>query len=88
MKYLPLGSVVKLEGADRKMLIIGRAQTLLETNVLYDYSAVLYPDGFIDSKDLYVFNQEDIDTIFYVGMQDVEEFAWRGQMEKKGKSVD
>ena len=43
----------------------------------------LYPEGMIDSRSVYLFDQEDIGCIYYVGMQDSEEFRFRAKMEEE-----
>lgn len=74
-KYLPLGSVVVLNGGSKKLMIIGRCQICQD--VTYDYSACLFPEGYLNKDSLYIFNNEDIEELYYVGMQDEEEFTFR-----------
>lgn len=85
---LPIGSIVSLKQGKKRIMIIGRVQIHAQSKVMYDYSAVYYPEGLIDVKELFLFQQEDIDQVFYIGMQDVEEFTFREYLEtslqKKG----
>ena len=75
-KYLPLGSVVSLKKAQNaKFVIIGRSQ--IADGKLYDYSACLFPQGYTGSDHLYAFNSDDVDTLYFIGMQNDEEFAFR-----------
>ena len=74
---LPIGSVVLLKGAEKRLMICGRIQTDVATQKQYDYSACLYPEGIVNSKELYMFNNEDIDILFFMGFQDPEEFRFR-----------
>ena len=83
LQLLPIGSVVLLEGAEKRLMICGRIQTDTATGTTYDYSGCLYPDGIIDSSQLYMFNNENIKTIFFVGFQDLEEFQFRRFMEEQ-----
>ncbi len=76
-KYLPIGSVVLLNGAEKRLMICGRLQTDVSTDKQYDYSACLYPEGLIDSKELYMFNNEDINNVYFIGFQDEEELRFR-----------
>lgn len=76
-ELLPLGSVVLLRGAERRLMICGRIQTNVATNEIYDYSACPYPEGFISSKELIMFNNESIDKVYFIGFQDTEEFKFR-----------
>lgn len=80
---LPLGSVITLKQGRKKLMIIGRIQEERSSGILYDYSAVLYPEGMLDASELYMFQGEDIDRIYHVGLQEEEEFAFRGFMEQK-----
>ena len=81
--YLPIGSVVMLKGGNKRFMICGRVQTRVPDNEIFDYTACLYPEGYIDAQNMYLFNNEDIDTLYYVGMQDAEEFRFRDLMEKE-----
>ena len=74
-KYLPLGSIVTLKESEKKLMIIGRSQTC--NDVFYDYSACLFPEGYLGKDQLYVFNNDDVENLYYVGMQNEEEFIFR-----------
>ncbi len=86
--YLPIGSVVRLKGGTKRIMICGRVQSRIPDNVNFDYIACLYPEGFIDAQSMYLFNNEDIDRVYYIGMQDDEEFAYRDVMEKELAKLD
>ena len=79
-KYLPLGSVVILKGTEKKLMIIGRYQMVKED--IFDYSACLFPEGYLGKDKLYVFNQENIQEVYYLGMQNQEEFVFRQKMQE------
>lgn len=80
---LPIGSVVLLNGGEKRLMICGRVQTDVATGKTYDYSACFYPDGIISSKELFMFDNENIRKIFFIGFQDGEEFAFRQFMEEQ-----
>ena len=82
-EYLPLGSVVTLKEGEKKLMICGRVQREVRSRTVYDYCACLYPEGMIDSRSVYLFDQEDIDRIYHIGLQDQEEFAFRHHMEEE-----
>lgn len=90
-EYMPLGSVVTLKQGTKKLMITGRLQRESESGLVFDYCAVLWPEGLIASDQLYLFDHEDIDLIWYVGMQNEEEFSFRHQLdemlEKEGAAV-
>lgn len=81
--FLPIGSVVLLKNADKKLMICGRIQTQSGDPKIYDYSGCLYPEGMISPKQMYLFNNEDILRVYYIGMQDEEEFKFRKYMISK-----
>lgn len=64
-ELLPVGSVVLLQDADKELMIIG----ILPTNgdKKYDYLAVLYPEGYISEKYVFMFNHSDIAQVKYIG---------------------
>lgn len=43
-------------------------------------TGVLYPEGYMGSNHLYLFNENDIDVLYYLGMQDQEEFEFRKEL--------
>ena len=80
---LPVGSVVLLKGATRKIMIIGICQGLKEDgDVLYDYSGLLHPYGYMDRNTIFLFNHEDIEEICAVGYMDDEYYARRKAVEE------
>lgn len=70
---LPVGTVVELDGFDNKVMIIGLIQFLEEKSVLYDYSGVIYPIGYMDAESNYLFNKDQITRIYYYGYVDEEQ---------------
>ena len=72
-KYLPLGSVVILKEAKKRIMVVGYAATSEETGEkMYDYIGCLYPEGIIDSSKNLLFDHEQIDKIFALGYKDEE----------------
>ena len=84
---LPLGSIVTLKQGTKKVMIIGRCQKNQATGIDYDYSSCYYPEGVLNPQELFLFQQEDIDKVYYIGMQDGEEFAFRDFMEQQLTSM-
>ncbi len=87
-ELLPLGSIVTLKGGTKKIMICGRIQEEIKSHKQYDYTACYYPEGILDPHELFLFQHEDIERVYYVGMQDDEEFAFRqfivDKMKEKG----
>ncbi|MEY8310118.1 DUF4176 domain-containing protein [Erysipelotrichaceae bacterium 51-3] len=80
-EILPLGSVVTLNEGKKRLMIVGRLQKHLASGKIYDYCAVLWPEGMIDSDRTYLFNHQDVDQVWFIGLQDQEEFAFRNQLD-------
>ena len=72
-KYLPIGSVVLLEGAEKAIMIYGRKQIHTETGEELDYVACFYPEGNISDEYTFLFNHEDIVEVLFTGYVDEEE---------------
>lgn len=81
-ELLPIGSVVVLKEGTKKLMIIGRLQANSKTKNLYDYAGCPWPEGYMDKEHCYVFNHEDIDLLYYLGMQDIEEFNFRFKLDE------
>lgn len=80
--YLPIGSVIRLKGGTKKIMICGRLQEHMDNHKVYDYCACLYPEGILDPNELYLFHDKDIDKVFFIGYQTEEEFAFRDILDK------
>jgi len=73
-KYLPIGSVVLLKGAKKRIMVIGFAAQSKETgDKIFDYMGCLYPEGILSSEQNLLFDHDQIDKIFYMGYSDEEE---------------
>lgn len=85
---LPLGSVITLKNGTKRVMIVGRLQNKVGENIVYDYAAVLWPQGVIDSSHFYLFNHEDIHCLYHIGLQDEEEFNFRFQLEEEFEKIN
>ncbi|MBR4260598.1 MAG: DUF4176 domain-containing protein [Clostridia bacterium] len=73
-KYLPIGTVVLLKNANKRVMITGFASMSPETgNKIFDYSGCAYPEGFLNYNEVCVFDHEQIDKVFFKGLSDDEE---------------
>ena len=84
-ELLPIGSVVMLKGGNKRVMICGRIQTKVNEDKIYDYSACYYPEGIINPRELFLFDNDDIDMVYFVGLQDVEEFKFRDYIDQQLK---
>ena len=71
-ELLPIGSIVLLEGAEKKLMIFGVGQTQLEENKDFDYIGVVYPEGNMGEGSQFLFNHSDIEEIVFRRHEDEE----------------
>lgn len=70
---LPIGSVVLLKDGSKKLMIFGVLQTNEEDETeAYDYIGVPYPEGNMGDDYQYLFQHEDIVSVFHRGYEDSE----------------
>ncbi len=67
---LPIGTVVLLKNASKRLMITGYLPIAQEKT--YDYIGCLYPEGFLSMEDAFLFNDEEIDEISHLGLFDKE----------------
>lgn len=77
-KLLPLGSVVRLKDAEKKLLVVGIAQE--SQGRRFDYMGMLYPEGFIGNEYTFLFNHEDIEEVAFIGFIDTEHQMFRSNV--------
>ena len=72
-KYLPLGSVVILKEAEKKLVITGFRMKAVEIpDKIYDYCGCMFPEGTISSELTCVFDHSQIEKVFFTGYEDEE----------------
>ncbi|MBC2360651.1 DUF4176 domain-containing protein [Listeria welshimeri] len=88
MDILPIGSIVKLYNGDIKLMIINRVPLYNQKGQIgyFDYSGCMYPNGKVEEQ-VYFFNEENIEQIFYEGYIDEEE-AFQQIYKEKLKVID
>ena len=81
---LPIGSVVLLKNSKKRIMIIGVLQKQLKEGeeVIWDYSACLYPEGYLGPDKTFLFNADQIEKVYSVGYQDEEQFEFKGKIDK------
>lgn len=79
---LPIGSVVLLRESTKKVMIVGVCQrSASDTSKIWDYSGVVFPEGFLASDKMLMFNNDQIDRIFAIGYQDEEQLAFKERVD-------
>ena len=77
-KLLPVGSVIRLKDATKRLFVVGIAQESQGKH--FDYVGMLYPEGFISDEYTYLFNHNDIEEIVFVGYIDTEHQMFRSNL--------
>ena len=78
-QYLPIGSIVRIKGSEKKLMIFGRRQKEKDKERLWDYVACLYPEGNLSMEVSILFQQEQIEEIYFLGYSDDEEAEYRSK---------
>lgn len=82
-KYLPIGSVILLNGGTKRLMITGFCIVPNDDkNKVFDYSGCLYPEGVISSDQIALFNHDQIKTIYAIGYSDEEEKQFKEKLKK------
>ena len=81
-QLLSIGSVVTLEGAEKKLMVMGVFPTDGDSGKMYDYIGVPYPEGFLDAETMFLFMHKDIQTIEFIGFINAEHQGYRHQLFK------
>lgn len=73
-EYLPLGSIVIINGGTQKVVINARGLVTTATTPpsFFDYGGSLYPQGIIGDQILY-FNHSDIAKVVFTGYTDEDD---------------
>lgn len=80
-KYLPIGTLVKIDSLEMKVMIIGYASVDKKNmNKIYDYCGCIYPEGIITSERNILFDHNEIKEVFELGYSDEEQINWNNKM--------
>ena len=76
---LPIGTVVLLKESTKRLMISGVAQYSVRedgSKKLYDYVGVVFPEGYLSAEENYLFNQDQIEKVYFIGLQDGESMTF------------
>ena len=82
-KYLPIRTVVLLKGAEKRVMITGFCAAELkesEEAKIWDYSGCIYPEGFLNSEQICLFDHSQIVRIDHMGLIDDEEKTFKTEL--------
>lgn len=80
-KFLPIGSVVTLKGATKRIMIVGYCP-INDEKVMYDYSACPFPEGVSTPDNLFAFNHDQIEVINNMGISDDDYVKFNDMLKK------
>lgn len=68
IRYLPIGSVIKLKNNNKSIMITGYYSVEYAKDLeIYDYSGCAYPEGVMIKSSYCSFNQSDIKDVLFEG---------------------
>ena len=77
-KYLPVGSVCRLKGGIKNIMVIGFCPISIENGKkMYDYCGCLYPEGMVSSDLNLLFDHSQIEEILFTGYSNDEEVQFK-----------
>ena len=80
-KYLPIGSVVLLKGGTKKVMITGFCSIAEEhQEKIYDYCGCVYPEGYLSSDEVCLFDHDQISEICSTGFEDEAEKEFKSTL--------
>lgn len=79
-ELLPVGSVVLLKDATKKLMIIGILQVKPSDGRIYDYLGVPYPEGYLGEDNNFLFFHEDINDVIFTGYTNPERESFMDAM--------
>ena len=62
-RLLPIGSVITLTDAEKKLMVIGTEVEREDDENIYDYVGVPFPEGYIDSEIMFLFMQTTLSQL-------------------------
>ncbi len=87
-KYLPIGTVVLLKEATKRVMITGFC-AVEDSNQkkIWDYTGCMYPEGFLSSDQTCLFDHEQVEKVYHMGLEDNEEILFKKQLKEMEKEL-
>ena len=84
LKLYPIGTVVKVQDQDMNLMIVGYGG-VSEKGENFDYFGIPSPYGFVDKNTMILFNDEQIETLHYMGYVDAVTQQYIAKIEEELK---
>jgi len=85
---LPIGTVVLLKESTKRVMIYGRLQRETNGDRVWDYIACLFPEGNINPDHSFLFDNDQIESVFFVGCQDEEELRFQQYLQDMAAQLE
>ena len=72
-KYLPIGTVCRLKGGKKYVMIGGFCPVSKESDTIPDYIGIVYPEGIITNEVTLYFNHDQIEEVVFLGFSNDED---------------
>ena len=82
LKFLPVGSVVRLKGGKMRLVVIGYTPIEKGKEEVWDYLGAIWPMGVITSDKNLLFNRDQVEEVVFEGFSDSAELEFRTKLEK------
>lgn len=87
-KVLPIGTIVLLKGARKRVMIIGYCKYMGDdTSKIYDYAGCVYPEGYLSPDTTALFDHDQIDAIFSLGFRNMVQHEFQKKLESALKNM-
>lgn len=88
-KFLPIGSVLLLKGGTKKVMITGFCSIAVENqDKIYDYCGCIYPEGYLNSNEICLFDHDQISEICFLGYENEEEEEFKQSLHEVRKEFE
>lgn len=87
--FLPTGSVIRIQGSDKTLLVISRAVVVPPNGKrsYYDYGCCLWPEGLMSDAVIYC-NHDAVTEVLFRGFENEDERKMRETVIKAVKALD
>lgn len=81
-KVLPIGTIVLLRGASKRVMIIGYCKYMEgDTSKIYDYAGCIYPEGYLAPNTTALFDHDQIDVVFSLGFRNMVQYDFQQKLQ-------
>lgn len=82
-RVLPIGSVVLLKNANKRLMIIGyQRKSAANSDKIYDYCGCAYPEGFINPEQTAIFDHAQIERVIALGLQNQPQMEFSEKLKR------